>query len=31
MLMNISVYGIVYTGLGKASCKGYKAGEEKNL
>ena len=24
MLMNISTYGIVYIGLGKAGCKGYK-------
>ena len=29
MLMNISTYGIVYIGLGKAGCKGYKKKRER--
>ena len=31
MLMNISAYGIVYIGLGKAGCKGYKKQRENVL
>jgi len=31
MLMNISIYGIVYIGLGKAGCKGYKKQRERKF